>query len=258
MRKLLTTIAGAGLAILGTSIGAAQGGASATTTARSYQLTGFDQIGVVGPHRILVAVGPAFSIRAEGPQKTLDDTKVEIDGGRLEIHPDKERWEQRCGRRGDGRNNRCWDDYQPATFHVTLPQITGASLVGGGSMAIDRIEGSRFSASVAGTGDLDVAAMRVDDAKFSIAGEGGLSVRGSARRSRVSIAGSGNFRAREMASDEASISIAGSGDVALTVRDDARVSIVGAGDVEISGPARCAVSRVGGGRVRCNGETVSS
>ena len=103
-----------------------------------------------------------------------------------------------------------------------------------------------------------IAALRVDDAHFSIAGSGGLVARGSARRSRVSIAGSGNLRAREVTSDDASISVAGSGDVALTVRDDARVSIVGSGDVEISGPARCAVSRLGGGRVRCNGETVSS
>src|SRR5688572_3331580 len=260
MRKILTMAPVAALAALAASVSVAQdsGQLAAAATGRSYELAGFEEVLVVGPHHLVVSVGPAFSVRAEGPQQTLADTEVEVENGKLKIHPiDDGRWERRCGDRADDRDGwRCWDDYQPATFHVTLPRIEAASLVGGGDMRIDRVEGGAFSASVAGSGDLDVAALRVDDARFSIAGSGDLVARGSARRSRVSIAGSGNLQARGVESDEASISIAGSGDVALTVRDDARVSIVGGGNVEIAGPARCAVSRFGGGRVRCNGETV--
>lgn len=261
MHKLLTMVSAGALVALGDSISAAQDGGEpqAQSTSRSYDLAAFEKISVTGPHRIVVSVGPAFSVRAEGPQQTLADTEVGVEDGRLKIHPiDDGRWERRCGERNDSENwrRRCWDDYKPATFHVTLPAISGASLVGGGDMRIDRVEGKEFSASLAGSGDLDVAALRVDVARFSIAGSGDLVARGSARRSRVSIAGSGNLQARGVTSDEASISIAGSGDVALTVRDDARVSIVGGGDVEISGPARCTVSRFGGGRVRCNGESV--
>ncbi len=265
MRKLLTLVSAGALVALGASMSVAQGSGqpSAASTSRTYDLAGFDGISVVGPHHIVVSVGPAFSVRAEGPQDTLADTEVEVEDGRLKIHPvDDDRWERRCGERdGEERDTwrgHCWENYQPATFHVTLPLIESASLVGGGDMRIDRVEGAEFSASLAGSGDLDVAALRVDDARFSIAGSGELVARGSARRSRVSIAGSGNLRAREVTSDEASISIAGSGDVALTVQDDARVSIVGSGDVEIAGPARCSISKFGSGRVRCNGENVAS
>ena len=264
MRKLVTVVAAGALAALGASIGTAQdtSEAASLSTSRDYELAGFEEISVVGPHRVVVAVGPGFSVRAEGPAQTLADTEVEVEGGRLEIHPvDDGRWDRRCGDRG-GRDDRqdswrCRDEYQPATFHVTLPRIEAASLAGRGDMRIDRVEGAEFSASLAGSGGLAVTTLRVDDARFSIAGSGDLVARGSARRSRVSIAGSGNLQARDVTSGEASISIAGSGDVALTVQDDARVSIVGSGDVEISGPARCAVSRIGGGRVRCNGETVA-
>jgi hypothetical protein len=264
MRKILMMAPAAALATFGASMGAAQDGgqASAAAVSRSYDLGNFEGVAVVGPHHVIVSVGPASSVRAEGSQQTLSDTEVEVDNGRLKIHPIGDgRWERRCGEDAnnpDGFRWRCWDDYRPATFHVTLPRISVASLVGGGDMRIDRVEGAKFSASVAGSGDLGVAALRVDDARFSIAGSGGLAAAGSALRSRVSIAGSGNVRACEVTSDEASISIAGSGDVALTVRNDARVSIVGGGDVEIAGPARCAVSRFGGGRVRCNGENVVS
>jgi len=268
MYKLLTMVSAGTLAALGASIVAAQDGETAAIAAgsRSYDLAAFEEISVIGPHRVVVSVGPAFSVRAEGPEQTLADTEVEVDDGRLEIRPiDDDRWEHRCEERDDKGDEdegrwrwRCWDNYKPATFHITLPRIEAVALVGGGTMQIDRVEGAAFSASLAGSGDLDVATLRVDDARFSIAGSGDLVARGSARHSRVSIAGSGNLQARGVTSENASISIAGSGDVALTVQDDARVSIVGSGDVQIAGPARCSVSRFGGGRVRCGGEDVAS
>jgi hypothetical protein len=263
MRQFLILVSATALIALGAGTSAAQnsGQAAAASIGRSYDLADFDGIVVVGPHHIVVSVRSAFSVRAEGSHETLADTEVEVENGKLKIHPiDDGRWERRCGEdanKHDGWRWRCWDDYMPATFHVTLPRISAASLAGGGDMRIDRVDGETFSASVAGSGDLDVAALRVDDARFSVAGSGDLIARGSARHSRILIAGAGNLLAREVTSDEASISIAGSGDVALTVRDDAHVSIVGGGNVEIAGPARCSVSRFGGGRVRCNGEEVS-
>jgi hypothetical protein len=250
MRNLLTTATIATLAALGTTMALAQNGGDPSVS-RSYDLGGFDAVSVVGPHQVVISVGPAYSVRAEGPQRTLADTEVEVEDGELKIHPvDDDRW--------DGRNAEFWREYKPATFRITLPTLEAVALVGGGDMRIDRVERGTFSATVAGSGDLDVAALRVDEARFSIAGSGDLAARGSATRQRVSIAGSGNLRAREVASAEANVSIAGSGNAELTVENDARISIVGGGDVDIAGPARCSVSRIGGGRVRCGGESVAS
>jgi hypothetical protein len=244
----------AAAAALGASIAAAQDGEA--TVSRDYALTGFESVGVVGPHRVIITVGPEFSIHAEGPQQTLDDTEVEIEDGRLEIHPvDDGRWRDRCDHRGESRWE-CWNDYQPATFRITLPRITKASMVGGGDMSVDRVEGADFAAAIAGSGTLNVAGLRVEDAKFSVAGSGDLVVRGSAQRSKVTIAGLGNLQAREVTSHDATITIAGSGNVALTVEDAARISIVGGGDVDIAGSATCSVSRFGGGRVTCAGSTI--
>ena len=246
MRKLWTTVSIGVLAALGTTMVLAQDSGDVAVT-RSYDLGGFDAVSVVGPHRVVISVGSGYSIRAEGPQRTLADTEVEVEDGRLKIQPvDADRW--------DRRDRESWRDYEPATFHITLPALEAVSLVGGADMRIDRVEGGAFSASVADSGDLDVASLRVDDARFSIAGSGDLVARGSATSQRVSIAGSGNLRTREVRSNEASVSIAGSGNAELTVENDARISIVGGGDVVILGPARCSVSRIGGGRVRCGGE----
>jgi hypothetical protein len=254
MRKPLTMVSLAALVALAPSWIAAQDGAEATVS-RSYNLGGFDNVSVIGPHHVTISVGPSFSIRAEGPQQTFDDTEIEVEDGRLTIHPvEDDRWERR---RRAGGDRGFWDDYRPATFHITLPALAAVSLIGGGDMRVDRVERDEFSATVGGAGDLDVAVLRVEDARFTIAGGGDLVARGSARRSRVSVAGAGNLQAREVTSDEASISIAGSGNVALTVENDARISMVGGGEVEIAGPARCSVSRMGGGRVRCGGDDVA-
>jgi hypothetical protein len=256
MRKLLAVTAVAALAVSVASIVAAQDGAEAQVS-RSYDMSGFEQVSVVGPHHVIITVGPAFSVRAEGPQQTLDDTTVEIEDGRLEIHPvEDERWGRRWRERRNERGD-YWEDYPPATFYVTLPRLTGASIVASGDIRIDRVEGAAFSGSVAASGTLDVAQLQVDDAHFSIAGSGDVIARGSAGRQSVSIAGSGNLRVREVQSNNASISIAGSGNAEMTVQSDARISIVGGGDVDIAGPARCSVTRMGGGHVRCGGDQVA-
>jgi len=245
--RIVLGIAAAGLAASGATTGLAQDNAAGGDR-RSYDLAGFDEISMVGPHHVIVSVGDRFSVSAEGPRETLEHTDVVVEGDRLKIQPkgDDPWWERR--REGDH-----WPDYQAATYRVTLPRLAAASLAGSGDIRVDRVDGEAFSGSVAGSGLLDVAALEVDSARFSIAGSGNLEARGTARESRVSIAGSGELRARDVSSETASVSIAGSGDAALTVASEARVSIVGSGDVDIAGPAHCSVSRLGSGRVTCNG-----
>jgi hypothetical protein len=245
VKRLITALL-AGTIALGGSMVLAERGASATAAndaQRSYQVSGFDKVGQVGPNHVLVTVGPAVSVRAQGPRKTLDLYEVVVEHGALSIRPkDTDEWKHREWR---------WHDVEPATFYVTLPRLSGASTAGSGDMRIDRVTGERFAASVAGSGDIDVGSLGVGDADFSVAGSGNLVAHGRARQSRVSIAGSGEVKAREVASENASISIVGSGDVALTVRDDAHVSIMGSGDAEIAGSAHCTISRFGSGNVRC-------
>jgi hypothetical protein len=243
VKRLITaTLAGA-LALSGSAVLAERGAAAAGGAQRSYQVAGFDKVGQVGPNHVLVTVGPAASVRADGPRKTLDLYEVVVEHGALSIRPRHEHdWNDHDWR---------WHDIEPATFYVTLPRLSGASTAGSGDIRVDRVTGERFAASVAGSGDIDVASLEVGDADFSVAGSGNLVAHGRARQSRVSIAGSGEVKARDVASETASISIVGSGNVALTVRDDAHVSIMGSGDADIAGSARCTISRFGSGNVRC-------
>lgn len=224
----LTACAGAALA------------AQPVAAERSYRVGAFHKVAAAGANLVIVRVGAAPSVRATGPAETLDKMEVVVDRDGLQIRP-----------RREFRRNFDWRSLKPATYTVTLPRLTDASLAGSGDMRIDRAEGDRFAASVAGSGNLDVATLRVARANFSMAGSGNLSARGSATRADLSVAGSGNVRARGLTSRTAAVSIAGSGTAELTARDTAEVSIVGSGDAVIGGGARCTVSRIGSGRARC-------
>jgi hypothetical protein len=247
MQKLVlfpiaSTLVGIGLIATALSGEAPKVPSAAGNGQRNYDVTSFDKVSAAGPMHVLVTVGPATSVEAEGPNATLDKYEVVVEHGSLEIRPKRhDFW-------GTG-----WRDLQPATFRVTLPQLSASSIAGSGDMKVDRVKGDEFSVSVAGSGKFEIDSLAVNQANFSVAGSGDLTARGRAAKSNVSIAGSGNMHLREFDSDGAAISVVGSGDAALAVRDKADVSIVGSGDVDVAGSANCTVSRFGGGHVSCNG-----
>ena len=210
---------------------------SGPVTQRSYQLAGFTGVSVAGPHDVIVRVGPAHSVRAEGPADILERLEVKLDGRDLEIGMKKGSW------RVKGKT----------LIHVTMPAIESAAVAGSGDIRIDRVEGSRFAASIGGSGDMDVGTIRVGEASFSVAGSGNIRAVGNANRSKVSIAGSGDVNLEALEAQTASVSIVGSGDVRARAMQTADVSIMGSGDVSMSGTAKCSVSKMGGGSVRCGG-----
>jgi hypothetical protein len=215
---------------------------SAAPTARqSYNVGSFDAVSLGGPYDVVVQVGPAASVRAEGDAEEIAQMVVEVKNGSLEIRSPKRSGNFTIGFSRD-RN---------VTVYVTAPSLRAASIGGSGDMRIDKVEGSEFAASIGGSGDMTIAAMRVGQASFSVAGSGGIRAAGTAERSSVSIAGSGDVITDALKSRSASVSIVGSGDVKANAAETADVSIMGSGNVTIAGGARCSVNKVGSGDVSC-------
>jgi hypothetical protein len=205
---------------------------------RSYQVGSFDRVSLAGSHNVVVAVGGAPSVRAEGPAKTLDRLDIRVENGALEIGSKKGDWSFK-------------HDRGQVTVYVTVPSLGGAAIGGSGDMKIDRVQGERFAASIAGSGDMDVGAVQVAEMGMEIAGSGGITAKGSAGHSKISIAGSGDVEASGLESKTANVSMVGSGDVRVRATEMAEISIMGSGDVTVSGPAKCRISKMGSGEARC-------
>ncbi|MFS0738695.1 head GIN domain-containing protein [Sphingomonas sp. 1P06PA] len=222
----------------GNAAGGREAKLSGVSGTRDFPLTGFDKVELRGADNVTVRVGPAFSVSATGDSAILDKLEILVENGRLRIGRQKGNWN--------------WSgDKGYATVTVTLPALVAASVAGSGDMKVDAVRTPRFAGSVAGSGDLTVGRLQAEDAVFSVAGSGDLNVAGTARTAKYSIAGSGDIAADGLASETISASIAGSGNIAAAARDAADVSIVGSGDVSIKGRPKCSVSKLGSGDVTC-------
>lgn len=209
--------------------------------ARTYALTGFTAVESSGPDRVEVRVGPAYSIRAEGPADVLGSLALTVQGGALTIARE---------RQFDGPT-------KPATIFVTLPSLTAASLRGSGAVVIDRVAGDTFTATEAGSGDLTIGRAEIGVLTLNLGGSGKMRVGGTAGRLEVTSAGSGDVEAPGLIATEAKVTVQGSGDVTATVNGPAEVSVIGSGDVALGDGAQCRSTVAGSGEVRC-GRTAST
>jgi hypothetical protein len=212
------------------------------TSQRSYQVGSFDRVSLAGSTNVVVSVGAAPSVRAEGDSELLERLEVKVENGELIIGTRKGKWSM-------GFNH----DRAAVTVYVTAPALAAASISGSGDMKIDKVEGGKFTASIGGSGDLDIASLRVGAAAFSIAGSGGIRGAGTAETATISVAGSGDVRLEGLEARRASVSVVGSGDVRAKAMETAEISVTGSGDVELAGTAKCTVNKVGSGDVRCTG-----
>jgi hypothetical protein len=240
MRKSLAAVVAASAALSGCHVGAQEGGGA--TVSRNYQVGSFQQIEVAGPYDVEVRTGASPSVAARGSEKLLERTVVEVKGDKLLIHPQNDHNFFHIG----------WSSHGKASFTVTVPQLSGATIAGSGDIRVDRVQGDRFEGTVAGSGGITVAAMDVQSLKLAVAGSGDVKGTGKAKNAVYDIAGSGGIDGAGIATDQAKVTIAGSGDVKAHATGSADVSIMGSGDVDVSGGAKCSISKAGSGNVRCS------
>ncbi|HEX9947660.1 MAG TPA: head GIN domain-containing protein [Allosphingosinicella sp.] len=209
---------------------------------RDFQVGSFDKISLAGSPNVVVAVGGAPSVRAEGDSALIEKLDIRVENGTLRIGYKKGNWSFGWSR-----------DRGPVTIRVSAPTLTGAEVAGSGDMKIDKVEGGDFAGEIAGSGEIAIAGLRARNASFSIAGSGGVTATGTADTADFDIAGSGDVRAGGLQVKRAKVSIAGSGNVETKAMETADISIMGSGDVVVTGPAKCTISKMGSGDVRCTG-----
>lgn len=208
---------------------------------RDFQVAAFDSVALAGPHNVIVTVGGAPSVRAEGDSKLMERLEVKVVNGELHVG-DKEK-------KGFSWNS----NRQALTIYVTAPSLKAAAVAGSGDLKVDKVEGKSFSASIGGSGNMDVGGMKVEEAAFAIGGSGNIKAAGATGTSQASIAGSGDLDLAALQARSAKVSIAGSGNVTARASEAADISIVGSGDVTMAGGAKCTVNKMGSGDARCTG-----
>lgn len=237
MRSL--AIAGAVVLLGACSASGAQGNEARHHAQRNFPVGTFDKIALSGSPDVVVTVGGAPSVRAEGDARTVERLEVTVENGQLHIGL---------------RNGASWSwfgHHDGVTVYVTAPSLAAASIAGSGDMRIDRAEGPRFTGSVSGSGGLTVAAVRAPETSFSLTGSGDVRASGASQHASLSIVGSGDIDLSGLQAADANISLTGSGDASIHATGTAAVELMGSGDVTVTGGAHCTISKAGSGDVRC-------
>jgi hypothetical protein len=216
---------------------------SGPVESRNFPVTAFDRIALAGSPDVIVTVGGAPSVRAEGSAAALDRLEITAEGGQLRI-----------GTRNGGNWN--WfggGSHRGVTIHVTVPSLVGTATAGSGDIRIDRIAGPRFAGSISGSGDLEIAALQAPETTFSVTGSGGIRASGTSQRTNASVTGSGDIDLSRLEATDATLAVVGSGDVSARATGTAAIDIQGSGDVTVTGGARCTINKAGSGEAHCNG-----
>ncbi|HEY0011505.1 MAG TPA: head GIN domain-containing protein [Allosphingosinicella sp.] len=233
------------LAVTGCSAGA-QGNDQARQQARpsarrDFQVGQFQSLSLTGPSDVVVVVGGAPSVRAEGDAEMIERLEIAVVNGDLQI-----------GFKDGSSFRSVFRSDRGVTVHVTVPSLAAANLTGSGDVRIDRVQGERFAGNLSGSGDIEIGQLRVGEAAFNLAGSGSIRAAGAAQRAALSLAGSGDMDLSRLESRNLAVSLMGSGDVNARATETAQVSLMGPGDVTVAGPARCRIEHRGPGNVRCN------
>ncbi len=208
---------------------------------RSYQVAGFTRLEVAGPYDVTVHTGGVPGVHANGSEKALDGMKVEVKDGRLQISP--------VPRRGFSLG---WRHSGPVSLVVTVPMLDSATIAGSGGINVDKVAVASFRGEIAGSGDLKLTSVDAGDVKLSIAGSGRVHAAGKAKSVKYEIAGSGDIDAASLRAETADISIAGSGNIKGHATANASIEMMGSGEIALTGGAKCTIAKHGSGDIRCS------
>jgi hypothetical protein len=215
--------------------------APASAAERRFMVVDFEKVQVEGPFEVVLTTGIPSGASATGSPGALDRVSIEVQGTTLHVRPNRSAW-------GGGYPGQSMG---PLRIQISTRALRFASVIGAGSLTIDRVKGLRIDLAVSGNGTIGIAGVDADLLVATINGSGRIALGGKAKQLRASLAGTGDLQAPSFRVDDADIVADTSGAIAVTALRTAKVRANGTGSVAISGSAACNITGLGAGNVQC-------
>jgi hypothetical protein len=207
---------------------------------RRYSVTDFDRVQVEGPYEVRLRTGLPTAVVATGSEQALERVTVEVQGRTLRIHANRSAWGGYPGA-----------DAGPVRIEAATRDLAAATILGSGSLTVDRARALRLDLTLGGSSRLTVGALDVDNLILGLVGSGRIVLAGHARQMRATVQGSGDLDAQRLAADDLQLSAATAGTILVGSARSAKVVASGQGDVTVGGNPACTVEARGSGSVRC-------
>lgn len=168
-------------------------------------LGGFQQVTLAYPGTLYLKQGSGFSVELSGDQELLKKIETEVEGSRLIIKR-KEFLK--------GWNN--WENLGSLTVYVTLPKLTGISVLGSGKViGQSEFKSASIDLKVSGSGSISLEA-NAEDVEMDVSGSGNITFKGKSGNIESEISGSGRIEYHGAIAGTITSSISGSGRLTST------------------------------------------
>lgn len=215
---------------------------AASAADRSVGIGSFERLRVDGPFLVTVATGRSPGARISGGQADILDVEVRSEGGTLIVRRSATgRW----GERGASSAT------APVTVALSTPALSGAAVIGGGKVTIDRMKGPRVDLSLTGSGALALAALDAQEVRVQLVGPGSLALAGKAATARLMTNGPGTIDAAGLDAGDLVVGLDGLGQTSARARYTAQVSSTGLGTISIAGRPKCVVRALSSAPISC-------
>lgn len=216
----------------------------ASAAERRFTLGAFDKVRIEGDVAVEITSGAAPFAQASGDPRALEALTLKVQGGTLHIRR--------------ARTNQLTERRMAPTGPDSLPlvrlsarAVQSLTLLGHGSVRLDRLAGARPSATMDGNGSIEIGAVQAEALAMNVSGSGSMKVGGTASSARAMILGDGLIEATGLRLS--ALDLAGEGPVRarMTVDGPARIVVKGDADIAVGGQSSCTIRQTGKNAIRC-------
>ena len=200
---------------------------------RNFGVSSFTKIRVNGPYKVTVTTGVPVFARASGTAAAIDRVAIDVRGDTLIV-----------------QSNPSWGGFPgidpgPVEVSVGTHDLTNASLIGAGSLAIDKVKGLAFALQVQGSGAGEIADANADQLTVNLDGSASAKLSGKAGKLTVLARGISSLNGAALTTPNAAISADGTATVEAKVTETARIDAWGPATIRLSGQPSCTVKVTG-------------
>ena len=206
---------------------------SGEQTVERRQLSGFEQIEVIGSPTVYYQQADTTSVSVCGPKELVSDIITEVSSGVLTI--------RNRGKLGVVNFRFSNDDELYIT--VTSPDIVGVVVTGSGDFISEgHVDTDQMNLRLKGSGDVRFSDIICDRCDIEVVGSGDVKIeRLDTRSTSATLVGSGDINIRQQHVKTTDLSVRGSGDIDLTFGEGCEAvnaELRGSGDIRLKGAVR--------------------
>lgn len=199
-------------------------------------VSGFDEVRVDYPARVLISQGSTESLSIEAEDNLLPGLKTEVRSGELRIYYKSQ----------DGEHV---NPTKAVIINITVRDLSSIQFSSAGELTVEGLETDELSVSLSGAGSVELNDIAVRSLNLNLSGAGSTTASGTVEDFDLNISGFGEFNGRNLEGKTASVTISGAGSATVWVEEELDATISGAGSVNYYGSpdnVRKQINGVGG------------